>query len=341
LKDLVEKFRVHRVILGVTVDQLVGDGDIKQANLTVYDRLSLKNRFGLMMDGFEGWDRLYALYTYRFRTNLSEISEIADEKSAMIESNFAPVLSDGEYYADKGFIYSQRSCKTGGIAITERKQFVRDDINPEKLAYLDACIALCEENGIEISLVAPPTSVMRLYNIDDYQDADDFYNSYAAEKGIAYYNLNYLVGREDFLPDELMKDYNHVNGEGAYVISEKFCEILEKVDAGEDVSGYFYDDLDGLKEDVHRIVAVKGDVEFDGDSGQAHVSITSLQSDDVTPVYQIEIKPEGEEEYSVLTAWTEETELDLDIPYHSGFSLKISASTGNEYDSMASQVYGF
>ena len=52
------------------------------------------------------------------------------------------------------------------------------------------------------------------YESAGYQDAVDFYNNYAEENGIVYYNLNYLKGREEIFPDSVMHDDNHLNGEG-------------------------------------------------------------------------------------------------------------------------------
>ena len=184
--------------------------------------------------------------------------------------------------------------------------------------------------------------MMRLYSIENYQGAVDFYTMYAEEKGIIYHNLNYLLDREEIFPDEMMLDYNHLNGEGAYRVSKIYAEILKKDMQNIDTSDYFYEDFDDLKKDVHRIVAVNGDITMDeAKTGLAHVVITSLQNEDVTPQYQLEISTSGGDNYEVVVEWTEESEWDISVPMGQEYIIKVRAKTGNEGDAEAYQIYTF
>ena len=306
LKDLVERIHPKRVCIGVIWNLLTHEPNL-QSRLIVLDRLSLRNRLQMAAKCFKVSEMPYLLATYRFKDNLSieQIRTNAAEKRRLAATDYDTFSPDKEYYADTGFVYSYKSYRTGTIPIREAGNFSANKVTKENLGYLDACVELCRKNDIEVTLVTGVTTMMRIYLVGNYQEAVDYYREYAEKHGIAYYNLNYLVGRESFLPDEMMFDYNHTNGEGAHIASERFAEILRKADAGEDVSGYFYENLDALKKDVHRIVAVKADIKADPEeAGWYSAKITSLQNDDVEAVYRLLMKRGGEEEYSVIRDWT-------------------------------------
>ena len=210
----------------------------------------------------------------------------------------------------------------------------------DRIKHLDACIDLCKQNNVEVILVTGVTSVMRMYVTGNYQGAVDFYTTYAKSRNVPYYNLNYLKGREDFLPDEFMYDHNHVNADGASLVSEKFAEILVKATKGEDISSYFYKDLDEFKNDVHRIVAVKGIINKDSeDESLYHIKFSSLQNDNVHVVYRALIRRPGQEEYEVVRDWTPETEIDLTLNDTEGSVLRIEAGSTDETYGHAFQEY--
>ena len=340
LKDLMERVHPDRVVIGVTEDGLIYEPN-QQGMLIVYDRLSVKNKLQFALDCFDLDTMKYALYPYRFRENLTKIPSILQEKNQLIESDYEPDTAGNEYYADYGFVYSKSTYDTGTIPIRyEEKTYSENEIQEEQLGYLDACIELCQKNNADVILVTAPTSMMRIYGFVHYQEATDFYIQYAKQKGIVYYNLNYLKGREEFLPDELMHDYNHVNGEGAYVISNILADLMKKEEQGIDVSQYFYSDLEALKKDVHRIVAVDAECACEEDDVM-HIDIVSFQNEDISPLYQVELSTDGGESYQVMVSWTEDTNIDVKIPVKENYELKIRAKAQNDDVQEAYQVYEF
>ena len=341
LKDLIERFHPRHVVIGVAWNQLLNTVTL-QSRLIVYDRLSLRNRLLMAAECFEVSELPYLLATYRFKDNLDpETIRIQQEaKRKLAENNDEPYAAEGEYYADKGFVYDSQSYKTGTIPIQDYRTFSRKRIQEDRLKYLDACIDLCRKNGIEVTLISGPTTMMRIYTIDHYQSAVDYFMEYAEEKKVPYYNMNYLVGREDFLPDELMRDYNHTNGEGGRVVSEKLAEILKNAADGNDVSSYFYENLDALKKDVHRIVAVDADIKADPDDAHHyHVAITSVQNEDVEVVYRLLIKYSGEEKFRVVQNWTAESNLEFYLEKEKNCAVRVEAGSPDESVGHASQRY--
>ena len=273
-----------------------------------------------------------------------QIPSIIRAKNLVVENNYQPKSGANEYYADTGFIYNKDTYETGTIVLEEEISYAKEKIREENLGYLDACVELCREEGIQLYLVTGPTTMMRIYNYqgNGYDEVTKFYEQYAGKNNLIFHNLNYLVGRENFLPDEMMHDGNHVNGEGAYVISEIYAEILQKDMAGIDTSDYFYSNLNELKADVHRIVAVGAEIERDeDDSDIVHIDISSLQNDDIQPIYKVDISLDEGETYTELSDWSTEHEMDVKVEGGSPYQLKVRAATGNVDDAEAYQVYRY
>lgn len=341
LKDLIKRVQPKAVAIDVTWGGLSREPKL-QAMLIVYDKLSPGGKLGYVADCFRGEELLYTLPIYRFRDNVDKVSKFHAKKQKLIESNYAPDTDDTEYYWDTGFAYNTKSYANGTIPIATVGTWNEKNVKQESKDYLDACIELCKENDINVILVSAPTSMMRLYKIRNYQEAYEYYCQYAQEQGVDYYNLNYLVNREEFLPDAMMCDDNHVNGEGAYTVSKVFAEILAKENAGIDTENYFYKSLDELKADVHRVVAVEAELEPDERTENLlHIKCNSLQNDDVKPYYMIEVSEDGGEAYTTKVNWTQDKETDIEIIKGEKIKIRVSAKSTLAGEAEAYQVYDY
>ena len=297
-KDLIERYHPKTIVLGVTFDEIVEYKQIIQGDLIVYDRLTNgRNKASFLVTTFKGADLLYGIKAYRYRSsfNKESIKENYQKKKFLLASNYAPEVVNDEYYADKGFVFSNKSFQSGNVPITGNDSFSKKKLDRKKIAYLDKIVRLCKMNDVHLILVSGPTTVMRIYNTKGYQEATDFYSKYAKEKGLKYYNLNLLRNRLTLLPDELMHDYNHVNGKGAEVTSRVFAEILNKEEAGEDTDSYFFNNTDELKKQINYVVAVKGKIQKK--KSHKYISISSLQNSDIVPEYKVSLlKDDGNTE---------------------------------------------
>ncbi len=341
LKDLLKVFTPKYVVLGVTGDKLVTE-ESTQGKLIVYDRLinaGVKISFGI--NCLEGKEKLYLLRSYRFREDLalSTIRANHMEKVQLVEDEYEPDKSGSEYYADKGFVYSYNTFEVGNIPVTGESNFSKENIVEKNIKWLDKIIGLCETEGIELYFVAGPTTMMRLYNIENYQEAEDFYTAYAEKHNLSYYNLNLLRSREELLPDSLMHDYNHVNGEGAEVISKQYADILKKQMNGEASTDLFYSSLEELKDGVERIVAVSADIETG--NGKIILKIKSLQSNDVIPEYQVQVAVDGGE-YTSISGYSGKTDYVIEIPEEGKIKIRIDARNSEKRsEAGAFQVYEY
>ncbi len=92
------------------------------------------------------------------------------------------------------------------------------------MAYLDRMVALCAERGIELVLVKSPTNDWRYHWFDEW---DGQVREYAAENGLAYYNL--IDDAEEMGLDMSQDTYDggvHLNVYGAEKLTRYFGGIL-------------------------------------------------------------------------------------------------------------------
>lgn len=101
-----------------------------------------------------------------------------------------------------------------------------DYILPEtSMDYLDRMANLCRERGIELVLVKAPTNAWQYHWFDEW---DEQVSAYAAEQGIAYYNL---IDEADAMGLDMSTDtYDggvHLNVYGAEKLTRYFGNILK------------------------------------------------------------------------------------------------------------------
>lgn len=300
-KDMVDRLSPKYVVIGVTFEMLSQKerGDI-ESNLLVWDRLNAKDKLQMATTGFRLKDILYWLNLYRFREEDPNWWETYHELYEDIKSDNVVIKHDGsedEYYCDKGFVYQNNKRDIGGIA-AEKLSYCIADNQKYCIDYLDRIIDYCHEKNITVIFVTGVTSVSRMLSNPGYQEATDFYKRYCAEKGVNYYNMNLLKDREELLTEDKMFDDNHVNGEGAEIVSDKFADILAIDYFGHegDVSDYLFDTVEEFRNTVKRVAACGADVYQD--NGYIELDTYSVYGTSVKGVeYRIvEIDPEGNEQ---------------------------------------------
>ena len=317
LRDLYGRVHPKTVILGVQWNAILEestDAQRLESAVTACDRMSLAGRLGYVPNYLLSPQLPYFCNMYRFRDNL-RIDTIREnlEKHASLDSEGIVVdKSRNTYYADTGFIYSNLHCEAGNIPIMDENQdsFSVELIDKDKIRYIDKIIDFCRQHDIRLILVASPVAMMNMYHINGYDDAVKYFQQYAAEKGIAFHNLNYLKGREALITDDKMSDYIHLAGDTAALVSDIYSDILKEEMDGKDISGYFYNDLDSLKKEVDRVVGVRAAVSLN-DDGSDHISVEALANEEETILYRIEGFSEGSEDRTVLYDWNPANEMDV------------------------------
>ena len=332
LLDLIERFHPKYAVVGVVATTLSGS-ESNHSDQLVAEKLSPGTRALFLKEHMRWPDRiLNSFRTYRLRNSLLLL------KNSIFHPNAASV-EDASHYAKYRFLHANGSLENGGVSIEAPLEFDTSEFSPQNCAYLDRIVDLCAENGVRLFLVTAPTTMARIYLSDTYQEATDYFQEYARAHGLIYHNLNLLRGREDFLPDSSMVDYNHVNAKGAYTVSALYAEILQRDISGEDTSGYFYDSVEELKASVHRVVALDTDAVIDGDTLSLHM--TSIHSEGVIPQYQVRLAIDGKN-FEAATEWSESPDCKIDISeIRAGSKLQIRARTGDPDDVEASRTYTY
>lgn len=343
LRDLIDQFHPKYAVLCVTWDKLIKlEDDISlPGRLVVYDRLNGLNKLEYAYTQFEKEERLYFIPAHRYRgkVELAMSMQNVVKKYKMIKNNYIPDKTDAAYYSDSGFVYCNNSLKDGNVGIRGKSSFDQKDIDAGEEVYLEKIVDLCEKEGVKLYLATGPTTLMTMYSIENYQDATNYYTEFAKKHGLVYHNLNLIKNREALIPDSKMKDYNHINGEGAMIISEKYANILLEDIQGRDTSSYFYSNFDELKKSVNRVVAVKASIERSGEKLQFNME--SLQSDHVVPYYKAEISTNEGKTYKELVPWTKETAFEVGISVSEPYQIRVKAKTDYENEIEAYQVYKF
>ena len=326
LKEITKRYHPKYVVVGLTTTLFNQDTTLPK--LIVLDRLHGRTKWEFLKSGFKPEEYLNAVsLCYRFRNNLTaeKIAENISEKKEIKSNGYSENLNYPDLYTDSGFIYSYLS---GNVENTEPAAYDTSKIDPEKLKYLKKIIDFCEREGIRLFFVTPPTAMVNMYTITNYQEVTDFFSRFAEERGIPYHNLNYLRDREKWLGDQLMFDAGHVNGKGAEAVSSKYAGILKAEIEGTKPQGLFLNDAEAIKADVNRILAVGANITITNLTATIHIS--STQTVNIKPLYRILFSLD-DENYIPLTEWSEETEHRLDMSAYRGtahFLIEAMSPTG-------------
>ena len=342
LKDILHRFTPKYVMIDLPWTKFVDQTSSSTSRYLSSDRMKLGGKLDYIIHCLtpeEGFTVLFPLY--RFGRSVWGVSQLKNHfltRKAIREGNWEDEAD--RKYRKNGFVWEYKSCPEGGIP-AELFLYSEDVINHDYVEYVRKMVNLCKEKQIPVSLMTMPASTADLYGIENYQASADYMQSLADELGCMYLNFNLVKGREEFLPDTCFWDTRHMNGDGSTAFAPVFADIVKKAFNGEDTNGLFYDNLEEMKKNVHRIVACNANVTPNED-GTLSVSAWSLQNDDITPQYRlglVESSPDdavdGEDRIQELCPWQEEGAFLVDrssIP--EGYMLRVEArQKGNEkYD---------
>ena len=171
----------------------------------------------------------YVVPLLRFHSRWSELST-EDFIYAWKEK---PLVSDSGYLMQTGIVPAD----TQAELIPE--QLVDYTLPATAMDYLDKMRALCAEQGIELILVKAPTNFWRYHWYDEW---DARITDYAAEHGLAYYNL--IPMSEEIGLDMSVDTYDagaHLNVYGAEKLTRYFGAILRDTHEIPDRRLYSYD----------------------------------------------------------------------------------------------------
>ena len=126
-------------------------------------------------------------------------------------------------------------------------QSLPETVNPENVEWLEKIVALCRERNATVILISTPQS--KYYNCV-YSNLDFFqnwFNTFAAEHGLTYYNFNLARNKLELLPDETcFYDETHLNTQGGAIFTGMLADIINYHWQGRDNSFFFFDSYEQL-----------------------------------------------------------------------------------------------
>lgn len=350
LKDLIRCYPVKYAIVELTYTCFLENNfeENVQGKMLVLDRLRHPlSRLDFIKENLNPEEWTYLLKSYRYRDRIEQVPEnIRQKLDADIRKGID--TREDEHYADRGFVWTQNRYQDGAIGLPETVpvQWKQEKISKTSFNYLDKIIDLCQENGIELVLVTGPTTLSTIYSIEEYEDSYQTFKEYAQEKKVPYFELNLLKDRRTLLPDSMMRDSDHVSGEGAETISELFCEILNAYFAGQDTDMWFYSSVKEMKRQIGEVIACDFHTEAIEGSDDRTIVAESLQEEGKIAEYEFWIchNPEvGEwellQEYSTdYTCLLTKEELEHDIKLRVNCRLQGSEKQWESYKEALKEV---
>ena len=124
--------------------------------------------------------------------------------------------------------------------------FKDEDRWDNKLAFFDL-VESCQAKGIEVVFVTTPLADRLLALYDGFEHAHQDYLYYAEKYHCTYLDFNLYRDRDALFPDDTaFYDRYHLSESGAETFTRELVSLYERIRAGEDISGLFYEDYAAL-----------------------------------------------------------------------------------------------
>ena len=279
IEDLIRRYPVKRVVLGVNYDQLKAESfslpNILNCFL-VLDRIKSPDLWLRALHNTLPMEyHAYAFKSFRYREKWKKIPETLKVK---MSENYRNGVTDE--YGPMGYIYYPPQ----GDKNLQVRTFLwstKNDLDDYHAGYLKKTIRLCQKKGIKIELLGTPfqTSIYST-SYEDLQEAHDAVQAIADECGVTYIDMALIREQQTLFPDALMEDYEHLSVKSAPSFSAMVAALITKAENGESISDYFYDNYQSAWLGCKGIVGADLEVKREDDG-----SVTALVECAQNPVY--------------------------------------------------------
>ncbi len=245
LKKEMDRNPIKRVIIDVTYDTLTRDPGTEGAEGDIYTIGRIGNlweRIGYVLRyvPMKQYMRVYydaldrGIYTWKTLGNGQESSEAHMESRGFVSVPTNDVTASPDVF-DQTYQQFQ-------AYFTPRE---------ENLKQLHKILDLCNENGVEVTLMVMPLADACNYRYFDMDQVYAEFQSISEEYGYQYYDFNLLKGKIDALPDSTaFYDETHLSEDGAKVFSNIVADILLKQAQGIETDSLFYSSYDEMNDAV-------------------------------------------------------------------------------------------
>lgn len=294
IKDLVKKYPVKYVVLGIDYQELLyADRPVKR-DLVVLERINsplIKAEY--VTTEFDLNEYPYFFKIAQYKDNYSQIGSNLKEKFS--KEYFTGKATSGEMrYQQLGFVKETESLGVKG-RINGLADFDRTQIDPSRVEYLDRIVDLCSDENIKLFLVISPLTQSTPFATKGYGEAWKYIDNYADEHGLFFDDLNLIRNRDLEFPDDMMNGMEHVGGELAEIVSAKYAEILMEHIGGTKDCPELYSSFDEMAEDMPAVVGWEMYTESLGPDVGRIMKTRLIAREGVVPEYSFVItNPAGE-----------------------------------------------
>ncbi len=300
LKDLTETNPVKLALIDISVNRLLADGE-DGAYISKFVLLShminRKAQLELLWDCFT-LDELPLIVLHSAR---DQMHFFVDTFGMRLKASYLRdylkygYVPDPTYPAGSmGYTPCYSAIASGNVPIAASLLDSAElDLNKD-YNHLDQVIDLCKEKGITPILVSMPTTDAYMLALNQYEALMAPVLELARQKGTLVLDFNLSKFRVSKLTAANFADERHLNNTGAELFTPVLTEVLQKVLAGEDTSGYFYGTYGEMIRNIQRVASIHCKVEKS--EGGIVLQASSLHGSLVTPSYRFFYRSRGETE---------------------------------------------
>lgn len=237
------------------------DRDLVQANIiSDYMQPSL-NKLEFLTRTSESRQLTNRLFPFRREwkklADIPYLQEIFEKKQTKAYRNYEPVISEQEYYAGKGFVYSSQELNAGEITWWDNFGPVAEDMDSDEtytISYIEKIVEFCQEENIRLIFVTAPSFGRYLEAVGPYDLAYNYIKAMAENYDVPYLDFNLCKEEYLDLKEDSFMDVDHLNGKGA----KGLTTLLAQLDSDRvDIDEYFnpcYDEksVDGVLRNLNQ-----------------------------------------------------------------------------------------
>lgn len=343
LEDISETNPIELALIDVSVNRLIaesGDGVNIAKHVVLSHMVNPKAQWMLLKDCFPP-DEIALTVLHSARDQLHFFRGTLRKRikpSYLLDYLKFGYVPDEEYLiGSKGYVPKYDTFSDGAKLIGNDAK-IRASLSDHSQQELERVIRQCREKGIAPVLISMPTTDAYMLYCDSYQALHASVKALASREGVPYLDFNLSKFRVYSLADSNFSDERHMNNSGAELFTPLLSEVVGKAQAGEDVSGYFFNSYEEMIHNVDRVAAVKLEVRNSG--GGLMLVADSLHGPDIMPTYRFYamVKAAPEKGFRMLESSADTCALDNLEPGAYKVRVEAYAAPGSNYDVYAEHV---
>ncbi len=260
LKKEVNRNPVKTVVIEIAYNAVDRDIYDAEGNAYLLPRLdSAKSRITYLLKN-ETLDNYGTIYSHSLRNGLHvavHMAYLTYKNIGTSPKKLYNILIDG--CKDVDFSKKTNGIRGKGEDLTLSYDEIKESYNSNKISFKDATdnfeqidkmVNICRENNAEVIFVVTPIADRVIWKYDNWDAFYDVTKDLGEKYSSKVYDFNLLKDRYALFSDsKSFSDDHHMCEEGAKAFTEEYCKIMNKINAGEDVSNLFYSSYEEMKAD--------------------------------------------------------------------------------------------